>query len=61
MSLYGAKTSDTSGSGTETPGKFWNVVLEKDGENQLDRSCGKLRSINEYPTYNKMEEGKHLA
>jgi len=23
----------------ETPGKFWNVVLEKDGEDQLDRSC----------------------
>jgi hypothetical protein len=23
------------------PGKFWNVVLEKDGEDQLDRSCEK--------------------
>jgi hypothetical protein len=37
------------------------VVLEKDGENQLDRSRGKLRSIIEYPTYSKMEEGKNLA
>jgi hypothetical protein len=25
----------------ETPGKFLNVVLEKDGEDQLDRSCEK--------------------
>ena len=23
------------------PGKFWNVVLEKDGEDQLDRLCEK--------------------
>jgi hypothetical protein len=23
------------------PGKFWSVVLEKDGEDQLDRSCEK--------------------
>jgi len=36
---------DTSGSRSETPGKFWNVVLEKDGENQLDRSCEKWKSI----------------
>ena len=28
-----------------TPGKFWNVVLEKDGEDQLDRSCEKWRSL----------------
>ena len=25
--------------------KFWDVVLEKDGENQLDRSRGKWRSV----------------
>jgi len=25
----------------EIPGKFSNVVLEKDGEDQLDRSCEK--------------------
>jgi hypothetical protein len=36
---------DASGSGSETPGKFWNMVLEKDGEDQLDRSCEKWRSV----------------
>jgi len=30
---------DTSISRSGIPGKFWNVVLEKDGEDQLDRSC----------------------
>ena len=30
---------DVSGSRSEIPGEFWNVVLEKDGEDQLDRSC----------------------
>ena len=30
---------------SEIHGKFWNVVLEKDGENQLDRSCEKWRSV----------------
>ena len=30
---------DASGSRSEIPGKFWNVVLEKDGEDQLDRPC----------------------
>jgi len=34
---------DDSGSRSETPGKFWNVVLKKDGD-QLDRSSAK-RSI----------------
>ena len=32
---------DTSESRSEVSGKFWNVVLEKDGDNQLDRSCEK--------------------
>jgi hypothetical protein len=27
---------DASGSRSETPGKFWNVVLEEDGKDQLD-------------------------
>jgi hypothetical protein len=36
---------DASGSRSETPGKFWNVVLEKDGKDQLDWSCDKWRSI----------------
>ena len=35
---------DTSESGSEITGKFWNV-LEKDGEDQLDRSCEKWRSV----------------
>jgi hypothetical protein len=49
----------TSETGSEIPGKFSNVVLEKNGEDQLDRSCEKWRSITqsqggeEYPTYNK--------
>ena len=52
-----------SGSRSETPGKFWNVVLKKDGEDQLDRSCETWRSVassqlaEEYPTCNKKTEG----
>jgi hypothetical protein len=30
---------DASGSRSEISGMFWNVVLEKDGEDQLDLSC----------------------
>ena len=54
---------DALGSRSETPGKFWDVVLEKDGKDQLDRSCEKLRSITEsqgaeeYPIWNKETEG----
>ena len=36
---------DASGSRSEIPGKYWNVVLEKDGEDQLDRSYEKWRSV----------------
>ena len=36
---------DASGSRSEIPGKFWNVVLEKDGKDQLDRSCEKWRRV----------------
>jgi len=36
---------DASGSRSEIPGKFWNVVLQKDGEDQLDRSCEKWRRV----------------
>jgi hypothetical protein len=36
---------DTLASRSEIPEKFWNVVLEKDGEDQLDRPCEKWRSI----------------
>jgi len=37
--------SDTSESRWETPGKFWNMVLKKDGEKLYDRSCEKCRSV----------------
>ena len=36
---------DAPGNRSETSGKFWNVVLEKDREDQLDRSCEKWRSV----------------
>ena len=54
---------DTSKSRSEIPGKFWNVVLEKDGEDQLDRSCEKWGSTaqsqggEKYTAYNKKKEG----
>ena len=32
---------DAPGNRSEKHGKFWIVVLEKDGEDQLDRSCEK--------------------
>ena len=53
---------DTTESKSKIPWKFWNVVLEKDGEDQLDRSCEKLRTITksqggeEYPTINQEKE-----
>ena len=37
---------DTSKRTLEISTKFWNVVLEKDGEDQLDRSCEKRRIRN---------------
>jgi len=36
MALYCAETWENSESVSEIPGKFWNVVLEKDGKDQLD-------------------------
>jgi len=53
---------DTSGSRLKIPWKFWNMVLEKDGD-QFDRSYEKWRNVaqkergNEYPTYNRTKEG----
>jgi len=32
---------DTSESRYERPEKFWNVLLEKDGEDHVGRSCKK--------------------
>jgi len=34
-----------SGSRSETPWKFWNVVMEGDGKDQLDWSCEKWRLL----------------
>jgi hypothetical protein len=48
---------------SERTGKFSNVVLEKDGEEQLDRSCEKRSSViqsqrgKEDPSYNEKGEG----
>ena len=36
---------DTLESRLETPGKFWNGVLEKDEDDQMEQLCGKWRSI----------------
>ena len=36
---------DAPSNRSETPGKFWNVVLEKNGKDQLHRSCKKWRSV----------------
>jgi len=49
---------ETSESVSEILGKFWDVVLEKDGEDQLGRSYEKLtitqsQGEKQYPTYNK--------
>jgi hypothetical protein len=38
-------TLDVWGSRSEKPGKFSNVVLGKDGEDQLDRSCEKWKVL----------------
>jgi len=42
--------------------KFWNVMLEMDGEDQSDRLCEKWRSVawrpgrDEYPAFSNKEE-----
>ena len=41
------------------PGKFWNVVVEKDGENLLDRSCEKWES-RPYDTKSRKREIKNF-
>ena len=42
--VYGTETY-SSESRSQIPGKFWNVVLEKDGKDQLDQLCEKWNSI----------------
>jgi hypothetical protein len=45
------------------PLKFWNVMLEKDGEDQLDQLCEKWQTVTQsqegkgHTTYNKTKEG----
>ena len=39
--LHVGHNFDTSESRTEVPGNFLHVVLERDGEYQLDQSCEK--------------------
>ena len=45
IALYSAETWTVRAVDQKQLWKFWNVVLEKDGEDQLDRSCEKWRSI----------------
>jgi hypothetical protein len=52
---------DISESWSEITGKFWNVVLEKDGEDNLDWSCEKWSITQsqrgeEHPMYNQKME-----
>ena len=42
IALYGVKL-ETLESRSEIPWKFWNMVLEKGGGDQLDRSCEKWK------------------
>jgi hypothetical protein len=60
---YCTTTKCTSYSGSEIPGKFQNVLLENDVEDQIDRSCeeGSVTEIQgreEYPTDSKQKEGQ---
>jgi hypothetical protein len=55
--LYGAGNVYTSESRSEIMWNDFDVVLEKDGEDQIGRSCEKLRNVkksqrNELPTCN---------
>jgi hypothetical protein len=45
INLNSTKTWTLRESGSEIFGKFWNLVLEENGEGQLDRSCDEWRSI----------------
>jgi len=43
ITIYLQCLQDTSESRSKIPGKLWNIVLEKYGEEQLDRSCEKWK------------------
>jgi len=57
IALYGAKTWTLRVVDQKHLESFWNVVLEKDGEDQFDQSCEKWRIITysrgteEYPAW----------
>ena len=44
-SLLWCQNLHISESRSEIPGKLWNVELEKDGEDQFDRSCEKWKVL----------------
>jgi hypothetical protein len=44
-SFVWSRNLDSSGTRLEVPGKFWNVVLEKDGEDKLDGTRKQWSSI----------------
>jgi hypothetical protein len=58
--LYGAETWDISENTSEIPGKFWNVLPDKDERDQLGRSGEnellQSQGGNEHPKYNKKEK-----
>ena len=65
-SFVWCRNLDTSENRSEISGKFWNVVLEKDGEDQLDRSREKWRSVTQESmsrgiSYMKSENGSLIG
>ena len=61
--MYDADIWTLQKSRSQMPWKIWNVVLDRDEEDQFDWLCQKWKSIMyhqgriEYPTYNKAKEG----
>ena len=58
---------ETLESRSEIPENIWNVVLEQDGEDQLDGSCDKWRSVTksrggeEFPVNNKRRKANGVV
>jgi hypothetical protein len=63
IALYGTETYTLQKVDQKYLRKFWNVMLEKDGKDQLDWLFEKWRGITqsqgvyEYSTYSKQKEG----
>jgi len=61
--MYGVETLILRKRRSEIPGKFWNAILENDGEDHLGRSCEKTKKYykesrtKKYRSYNKKREG----